>query len=204
MNSNEAILLTAVIIIIITLAAALILNRKKDNESKGSRSGPPPSAGADASKEERETGKTVIKSEKPVEEKKKESGAGLLYIPPEFVTAAKKTAGGSADCMTSETDSLSGTGNEGRTEIRGVPGGHGNNSENVSAGISDTDTRSAGASPVNDHSQTDPTGASDGNTVLIYAYRGNTDKWVCPYCELENPDWTNVCQVCGEIRVRRN
>ena len=201
--SNEGILLIAVIIII-TLAAALALSRKKGTGSEGSKSVHPPASGSDAAKEKRETGKTVVKPETPVEEKKKEGGSSLLYIPPEFGTSGKKTAGGSAEHMTSETDSLSGTGNENRTEIRDVPGGHGINSESVSAGISDADTRFAGVPPVNDHSQTDSSGVSDGNTVLIYAYRKGTDKWVCPYCELENPDWTNVCQVCGEIRVRRN
>lgn len=201
--SNEVILLIAVIFII-TLVVALIQSKKRNEKPEAGRSGSPSSSGSDISKEKRETEKTVVKAEDPGEKSKKESSAGLLYIPPEFVVSGKKSAGGSAGGMASGTDSLTGTGAESRTEIRGGPGEDTAKSESISGSTSGKDARSSGESPANGQSQKVDTAASDGNTVQIYTYRTGTKKWVCPYCELENPDWTNVCQVCGEIRVRRS
>lgn len=193
--SSEAIICTVVLICVVLIlflvqrknkAKAVEKTKDSSESTAGDESGKTSGPGGAASK--------IESSEKKGEEKR----SGLLYIPPEMVSHENKSDGYTDDTYE-------------RTEVREISGVHEIYSDSASdrvdiAGESTVRTRSPGTySGYNpdDQSSVSVNNSEDNenNTVRIYQYRKKTNKWVCPYCELENPGWTNICQVCGEIRT---
>ena len=193
--SSEAIVCTVVLICVVLIlflvqrknkAKAVEKTKDSSESTAGDESGKTSGPGGAASK--------IESSEKKGEEKR----SGLLYIPPEMVSHENKSDGYTDDTYE-------------RTEVREISGVHEIYSDSASdrvdiAGESTVRTRSPGTSSgynPDDQSSASVSNSEDNenNTVRIYQYRKKTNKWVCPYCKLENPGWTNICQVCGEIRT---
>ena len=186
--SSEAIVCTVVLICVVLIlflvqrknkAKAVEKTKDSSESTAGDESGKTSGPGGAASK--------IESSEKKGEEKR----SGLLYIPPEMVSHEDKSDGYTDDTYE-------------RTEVREVSGVHEIYSDSASdrvdiAGESTVRTRSPGTSSgynPDDQSSASVSNSEDNenNTVRIYQYRKKTNKWVCPYCELENPGWTNICQ----------
>lgn len=191
MNNNEAIVCT---VILICFVLFLFLKQRRDKSNIiDEKEGSFVRSLADGSEKIVELEGAKKES---FDKKREEKLPSLLYIPPEMTL--------------NENESDTFSDDKYKTEIRKIYGSHIIDSDSEYDRVADEgdhplSTQLIGVSSDYKKNGIQPSSSasnSGNNTIIIYQYHIKTKKWVCPYCELENPEWTNICQVCGEIYKR--
>lgn len=185
-------------LVILAIAAILIFLIQKRNKGGDKKDS--------VTKENIEAGKSTPKSTPAAKtgldkEKSSEDDKSLLYIPPELVSADRGLSSTGEDKWAAQNDHAKG--DYDNTHYAGdIP----KKSKNISDRSASVDLRAEDKDPdgKTTHNETVLIRKAQKNerSVSFYIYRGKAEKWTCLYCEMENPVWTDVCQVCGEMRVK--
>ena len=180
-----------VILVVVAILIFLIRKRKKSGDKKDS-----------VPEKTIESGKGTPADKTGLDKvETSEDSKSLLYIPPELVSADRGLSSTGEDKLEDQNDHMKG--NHDNTHYAGdIPKKSVNTSGRGASVGTRTEDKNPDGKTTHDETVLIRTAQKDERSVSLYTYHGKAEKWTCLYCEMENPVWTDVCQVCGEMRVK--